>query len=382
MLFSKVLRRDLANAAGVVFASLFTIMVTTTLIRLLGRAAGGKVDTASVMPLIAFSAFNFLSVLLVLTLFMSVLMVLSRAYRDAEMVIWFSSGQSLTAWIRPLFRFAAPFILLITVTAFFIAPWANRQAAEYRQRFEQRDDLSQIAAGQFRESVSASRVFFVESLAEDGLSVSNIFVSQRSPKGDTVVVANRGSIEVEGKDRFLVLQQGRRYDSLGTLVAGASSDATVRMLEFERYGLRIDPQAVQMGQESSKILSTAALVRNPTSRNLGELLWRLSLPLSACVLVVLAIPLSYVNSRVGRSVNLIVALLLYILYNSLLSLSQAWVNTGKLSFGVGIWAVHALLLSIALLLFWRRLRVGGQWGLVAAMRRLMKRAPTAKALLS
>jgi lipopolysaccharide export system permease protein len=368
MLFSKVLRRDLSNAAGVVFASLFTIMVTTTLIRLLGRAAGGGVDTASVVPLIAFSAFNFLSVLLVLTLFMSVLMVLSRAYRDSEMVIWFSSGLSLMSWIRPLFRFAAPFLALITLTAFFIAPWANRQAAEYRQRFEQRDDLSQIAAGQFRESVRASRVFFVESLAQDGQSVSNIFVAQRAAKSETVVVASAGRIETQGKDRFLVLQQGRRYDS--ALPGGEASDASTRMLEFERYGIRIDPQSMQQADESSKTASTLTLIRNPTSRNLGELLWRCSLPLSACVLVLLAIPLSYVNARVGRSVNLILALLLYVVYNSLLSLSQASVNSGKLSFGLGIWAVHALFLAVAALLLWRRLRLGGRFGVSAWLRRL------------
>ncbi len=333
-------------------------------------------DTASVVPLIAFSAFNFLSVLLVLTLFMSVLMVLSRAYRDSEMVIWFSSGLSLMFWIRPLFRFAAPFIALITVTAFFIAPWANRQAAEYRQRFEQRDDLSQIAAGQFRESVRASRVFFVESLAENGQSVSNIFVAQRAAKSETVVVASSGKIETQGKDRFLVLEQGRRYDS--ALPGGQSSDASTRMLEFERYGIRIDPQTLQQADESSKTAPTLTLIRNPTPRNLGELLWRCSLPLSACVLVLLAIPLSYVNARVGRSVNLILALLLYVLYNSLLSLSQASVNSGKLSFGWGVWAVHALFLGVAAVLLWRRLRLGGRFGVSVWLRHLLGR----KALLS
>ena len=92
MIFQKSLRRDLASLAGVVFSTLFTIMVTTSLIRLLGRASGGKVDTASVLPLIAFSAINYLPVLLVLTLYVSVLAALTRAYRDSEMVIWFASG--------------------------------------------------------------------------------------------------------------------------------------------------------------------------------------------------------------------------------------------------------------------------------------------------
>src|SRR5690606_2534018 len=109
VLFKKSLRRDLVNLAGIVFATLFVIMLTTSLIRFLGRAAGGRVDTGSVLPLIAFNAINVLPVLLVLTLYIAVLSALTRAYRDSEMVVWFASGQSLLAWIRPVLGFAAPF---------------------------------------------------------------------------------------------------------------------------------------------------------------------------------------------------------------------------------------------------------------------------------
>ena len=55
MLFRRALLRDLANLAGVVFATLFTIMVTTSLIRLLGRVTkAGRtvsvVDGQAVQP--------------------------------------------------------------------------------------------------------------------------------------------------------------------------------------------------------------------------------------------------------------------------------------------------------------------------------------------
>ncbi|MGC1443222.1 MAG: LptF/LptG family permease, partial [Burkholderiaceae bacterium] len=85
MLFNKALKRELRSIAGIVFATLFTIMVTTSLVRFLGRAASGRVDSASVLPLIAFSSINILGPLLVLTLFVAVLMTLTRAWRDSEM---------------------------------------------------------------------------------------------------------------------------------------------------------------------------------------------------------------------------------------------------------------------------------------------------------
>lgn len=349
MIFVKSLRRDLGNLAGIVFATLFTIMVTTTLIRLLGRAAGGRVDTASVLPLIAFSAIHLLPVLLVLTLYVTVLMAITRAYRDSEMVIWFASGRSLASWIRPVLGFAAPFIALITVIALFVAPWANRQSAEYMQRFEQREDVSMIAPGQFRESSSASRVFFVESISDDQTSVRNVFVTQTRGTQMNIVVSAGGRIEtMPDGNRFLVLEKGRRYD-------GEPSAAAFRVMEFERYGLRLDPKTATVASDSTKIKPTLELLSDPAPRNLGELAWRISLPVSALLLALLAIPLATFNPRVGRSINLIVALLIYAIYSNLNSLMQAWVGQKRVDFAIGVWVVHSVVVVLVAFMFWRRL---------------------------
>ncbi len=349
MLFVKSLRRDLANLAGIVFATLFTIMVTTTLIRLLGRAAGGRVDTAGVLPLIAFSAINLLPVLLVLTLYVTVLMAITRAYRDSEMVIWFASGRSLASWIRPVLGFAAPFIAVIAVIALFVAPWANRQSAEYMQRFEQREDVSMVAPGQFRESPSANRVFFVESISEDQTSVRNVFVTQTRGTQVNIVVSAGGRIEtMPDGNRFLVLEKGRRYD-------GEPSGAEFRVMEFERYGLRLAPKSGAVKSDSTKIKPTQELIADPGPRNLGELAGRISLPVSALLLALLAIPMSTFNPRVGRSVNLVVALLIYATYSNLNSLTQAWIAQQRIDFAVGVWIVHSAVVALIAFMFWRRL---------------------------
>lgn len=349
MLFKKALRRDLVNLAGVVFATLFVIMLTTSLIRLLGRAAGGRVDTASVLPLIAFNAIGILPVLLVLTIYIAVLMSLTRAYRDSEMVIWFASGRSLAAWVRPVLGFAAPIALVVAVIAFFVSPWAQRQASEYQQRFAQREDISQVSAGRFRESVSANRVFFVEELDAAQTEVRNVFVTQTRGELLTVVVSRSGRIENERDGtRFLVLEDGRRYD-------GAMGRPDFRLMEFGRYGLRLEPRSPTLGDQRAKARTTLELLRDPTPRHLGELSWRISLPVSALLMALLAIPLSAINPRVGRSINLLVALLVYVTYSNLTSLVQAWISGEKLSFGIGAWALHAAVLALAGLLFWRRM---------------------------
>jgi lipopolysaccharide export system permease protein len=130
-------------------------------------------------------------------------------------------------------------------------------------------------------------------------------------------------------------------------------------MEFERYGLRLDPKPPTRGDVSSKVRSTAELVANPTPRNLGELLWRLSLPISALLLALLAIPLSSMNPRVGRSINLGLALLIYVIYNNLSSVAQAWVAQGRVDFWLAVWPVHLLLALVVVTFFYARVAPRG-----------------------
>ena len=85
------------------------------------------------------------------------------------------------------------------------------------------------------------------------------------------------------------------------------------------------------------------------------------MPVSAIILALMAIPLSYVNPRAGRSANMLIAILIYAIYSNMISVSQAWVAQGKMSFWVGVWAAHVLMLLPLLLLFYKRIVVQMPW---------------------
>ncbi|HSU76981.1 MAG TPA: LptF/LptG family permease, partial [Burkholderiales bacterium] len=78
---------------------------------------------------------------------------------------------------------------------------------------------------------------------------------------------------------------------------------------------------------------------------------------SAFILVLLAIPMSFVNPRAGRSANLLFALLTYMVYSNLLSVSQARVSQGRLDFAIGVWIVHALMVALLVVLFAQRMQL-------------------------
>jgi lipopolysaccharide export system permease protein len=248
--------------------------------------------------------------------------------------------------------FAAPLVALVAVLSLFLSPWAIGRAEEYRRQMNLQDDVSRVAPGVFREAGGADRVFFVEEIAGDQTNVQNVFIAQMRQGRLGITVSRRGYREsAENGDRFVVLLDGRRYE-------GVPGDLDFKVMDFQRYAMRIETREAQAEEASTKAMSTFGLLHARTNPHLAELLWRIGLPIAAFVLALLAIPLSFVNPRASRSVNLLFALFTYMVYANLLSIVQAWVSQGRLAFNTGWWVVHAGMLGVLALLFYRRLRVG------------------------
>lgn len=357
MIFRRALQRELASSAGATFTVLFTILVTWTLIKVLGTAAGGKVDPSDVLALIGFAILNYLPTILTLTVFISVLAAVTRSYRDSEMVVWFASGTSLMRWIRPVLTFGLPIVAVVAALSLVAAPWAALKRAEFVERFQKREDLKRVAPGQFRESSSADRVFFVERSTTGATVVQNVFVNSQDKNGNTsVVVAKEGVIESDSKGgQYLVLSNGRRY-------SGTPGQADFQSMEFDRYKMRVATRVPVLGTDTpTNALPTAVLLQVENQYTRAELLARISAPVICLVLMLLAIPLGFVNPRAGSSANMILALLIFFTYLNLNKMMEKSVQRGRLEFDMAWWPLHlAAALTVAVLFAWR-LNVNHRW---------------------
>ncbi|HEX5539358.1 MAG TPA: LptF/LptG family permease, partial [Methylophilaceae bacterium] len=164
-----------------------------------------------------------------------------------------------------------------------------------------------------------------------------------------IIVASRGyRTTAPNGDHFLVMENGRRYQ-------GKPNMPEFTITEFERYYIRMEPNEVQPEPPRTESKPSLELLQNHSAPNNAELQWRLAMPISAFVLALLAIPLSFVDPRSGRSANLMLALLIYIIYNNLLSIMQAWLAQGKIEPVIGLWPVHLFFLLLMVYMFYRRL---------------------------
>ena len=351
MIFKRSLISELANIAGGVFTVLFTIVLAVAMVRFLNLAAGGSVDHAAVFQLVLYNALVNLPPLLAASLFIAALMTMMRSWQDNEMVVWFSSGgRSLLSWVEPMLRFALPIVAVIALLSLVISPWARAETEKLRTQYVQRDDVNAIAPGRFIEAMGGKRVFFIESAGENENEVGRVFVAESGVGKESVVAAARGTVETNAEgDRYIVLKDGSRYETM-------NDSAQTRVVEFSDYAIRLDIRIDNaFSSTRANSLPLAVLLALPSPENQAELLWRFSWPIAALNLVLLAIPLSCTSPRAGRSLNLLMAALIFILYLNGLSVAESRVTQEKLSLWSAFVLLNGSVFLIAVVLFVRRI---------------------------
>lgn len=343
MLFHSSIRKELARSFGATLVVLVTVVMTMTLIRTLGEAGRGTFNPADVMIIMGYTVLSDMPTILSMSLFIAVLSVLTRMFRDSEMVIWFGSGRGLASLIWPLFRFAWPILVVIMALAFFILPWAFGRIEDMRDKYEKRGDLARIEPGQFQESANGDRVFFIEKDATGKQAGSNVFIATNEQGKETITSARSGKVEAIGPDKFLILEKGQRLER-----TVGKPDLTVSV--FAAYGARIgaDDQSTR-NYVPTNVMDTIELIRVPDKRRLAELSWRAGLALAAINFIVIGLASAGVNPRVGRTANLGFAFMAFIVYFNLLVLGKSWIEAGQVNFGVYLLSLHGGALALGLI---------------------------------
>ena len=355
MLFDSTVRKELTRSFGVTLVVILTIVLTSMLIGTLRQAAGGNVAPQDVLLLMGYASLAYLPTVLALSLFIAIVATLGRMYRESEMTIWFASGVPLMRFARPVFRMAAPILALVLLLELLVWPWSNQNSTALKESYEKRGDLSRVAPGQFQSSRDGSRVFFIERDSADGATGRNVFILSHTAHTEAVTTSAKGHVEIQGDDRFLVLDKGQRNEE-----NSATKEKTLS--RFERYEVLADNQVLSSAAKlPPKAMSTLDLLQSAEPRQQGELAWRFGWILGAVNMALLALPLAHTNPRRPNSWNMLFALLSFAIYFNMIILSQSWVGNGRLHMPPALLAVHGSAFVLGFMMIWwrdNRIRLG------------------------
>lgn len=336
--------REIAQTWLSVTVVLLFILLTNQFARVLGDVAKDKLPKDAVFELIGLTALQYMTILVPIGLFLSVLMGLGRLYRDSELPAMMACRVGPGGIYRPLFWLLAPLALGVAWLAMEVAPKALVAVERIGVEARRQADLASIEPGRFT-SAGDGAVVYAEEVSGPG-HVENVFLQRRTAAGRVeVVIAERGEQQqsTDPDTRFFVLYDGRRYE-------GVPGTPSFRVMEFGEHGIPYQLPSVEEPDREPRAMETLDLLMSSSPAETAELHWRIGVPLSTVILAILAVPLSRSQPRQGRYGRIAIGLLVFIIYFNLLSAGKAWLEQGTVPAVIGLWWAHGLMLALALLL--------------------------------
>lgn len=342
-----LIREMLLTWVAVTFV-LLVIMIGNVLARSLRRVTDGSIAADALVLLVSLKSVGILVTLIPLGLYLGILLAHGRFYRDNEMAVMHACGVSWMDIVRPTAFVGAVGALTIALLSSFASPWAARAEQQLLSEMKESSGLRALAPGRFVSADDGSTVMFALEASSDKTQFNQIFMHRQraneQPAVDSARVASYQSDPDTG-DEYVIFTDGQT-------VVGVPGQSEYVITEFRRQGILRPKSETNVVSLRTKAKSFTQLLRENGLEEKAELQWRISIPLAAFLLALLAVPLSYTSPRQGRFGKIAIAILIYIPFSNVLVLARKWIASGVLPAWVGLWPVHIVvfLLIIALLI--------------------------------
>ena len=334
----------------VVFGNQFVLMVQESIER--------SIPIQELMPLVSFNMIRDVPLILTLSLFLAIVITISRLYKNSEAIVMNSLGlgdKHFIVFIQPLV--IASFLIIFFLTIYAV-PWAKQQKNIMEEETRNASEFSFITEGEFEQFKQGEIVFYTsESKTLDTVGAQNmeeIFIYASDNGKPVIVLASEAIkyIDPQSNSIYLRLKDGVRYQ-------GIPSNKNKNILNFDLYDLEIVSGELQKsvaiyskieGKSTLELLKQGGVLAN------AELQWRISQPITVLILSVIGVFLGKASPRGGKGINLLIGVVVFMIYyNSLLAAKSA-IELGQINSILGLWVVHFLV--ILLLILFYKLRQG------------------------
>jgi lipopolysaccharide export system permease protein len=348
-LIDRYLLKEVLLAWLAITLVLLLIMISHRMVGYLAQAATGELPGDVIFVLLGVKTLWMLTYVMPFSLALGIISGLGRLYRDNEMTVLAACGVGPGRIYPPLLVMAAVVAILLGWMVLNYIPGVIAYGEHITQHAEQQADVSLLGAGRFNVLRGGQITFYAERLSENKKRMENLFVyvyDKNSPDKPPQVISADSAYRMTDRnsgDDYLVFVDGYSYQ-------GKPGDIDYRIMKFDQQGVRVELPGKPPTSSKRSAIPTAELLTSTDLKEIVELQWRLSVPLSVMVLVFLAVPLSRMSPRKGRYGGLVLPVLVFIIYFNLMGTAKAWVEQGAISPVIGIWWVHLLPVALGIVL--------------------------------
>lgn len=349
----KMIMADLLKTVLSVLTVLVLIIVSRKFIKVLAQAIEGNISNETVMTLLGLKIVIATSAFLPASLFIGVLIVLGRMYREQEMSAIASAGGGMWSLYRSVFWMVIPLSIVAAGFSLYAEPWAEMQSGKLMHQDKQNADIRGISAGRFSEYSDGDLIFYTERIDETG-RMHNVFVQNKQGSKLGVANAGFGRLEQLPGGLYLVLEKGER-------VIGVPGQVDFTIENFDEYAVLIEKKVIALTL-GSQALPSESLWQSQTPLDLAELQDRISVPVGVILLAFIAVPMSRLSPRGGIYGRLLIAFSVYFAFGNLQKVSHSLVAKESIPTWLGYVWVDALFIILGIFLLMRS--YGFRWFLL------------------
>lgn len=292
----------------------------------------------------------FLLLVLPISCMLSIFLTFLRMSTDRELVALKASGISIFQLVRGPMVFSTLCMLLAFAVSMHGIAWGMGNFRALLLSLANTKAQIVLQPGVFNQDLLGKTLFTRSIDPKTGTLYQVIFEDRNVDAARTVTfIAPEGNIETDQEkgEMHFTLKDGRIYQV---------TEGKLSVLEFKRYLLQLDISKLLSGADIGSIrpkemgwetlLQQRATNSNKDERfhnKVGvEVQKRLALPVACVVLGLFAIPVACFFEGVHRQVGVVAALVMFLMYYSMLSLGFSLGEAGALPPAISIWMANAL----------------------------------------
>ncbi len=340
-ILDRMIAWDLLKTVTAVLSVIVIIIVSRKFIKVLALAIDGTISGETAIDILILKIIVAVASFLPAAIFMAVLMVLGRMYRDQEMAAIATAGGGLMFLYRAVFLLVLPLSAMAYQMSLYAAPWAEEKMLILTNKDLETADIRGVSAGRFSEYSHGDLVFYTEEIDENN-QMHNIFVQNRQQGKSGTITAAHGYLKNLPSGKYIVLSKGERTQ-------GIAGQANFVLETFDEYAVRIEKKSSAVFYQSDAI-STEKLEESVKVKDKIELQKRFAIPLGVIFLSLLAVPLANLSPRGGVYGSLLFAFLIYFVYGNISRVNYSWLKTESIPLWLGKFWVYALMSFFTLLL--------------------------------
>ena len=312
---------------------------------------GIKIST--LLDIIGYMSISFLPILLPMSLLFAILMTYNRLSTESEIIAMKSAGISGWSLLTPAMVLAALVFVFSAQTAFFMAPWGNRQFEVLITQLGNSKAAASIKEGSFSEGFFDMVVYANKVDSKSG-KMENLFIYDEKESSPITIIAPKGEIIPDvtnpGHSILLRLFNGEihRSGKNHTIINFASYDVSLNdpIKSEERQK---SPPSLSLNELNEKMADTQISADEKQNYTI-EFHKRAALSFACFVFALIGVAFGIQNDRRGaKSSGFVLSVGFIILYWVLYLAFEGLARNGRLPVILATWSSNVIFMIFAFL---------------------------------